>query len=156
MLNEKINVSPLNVMPESFYHDTLRKDFIDVLKHITFDPILIRTVQETMNKADSSSVNKEYKKLLEDLKPLSTALFSRTYQKSDDFIRADEEEKVIIRKLTKNVQDLIMIIKCTEEPIKKTKDKPKQRIGYDETKKENIIQENSENVFKRQRIPNIN
>ena len=158
MLNEKVieSSNPLNIMPESFYHDTLRKDFIDVLKIVKFDPVLVRTVEETMNKADSSSVNKEYKKLLEDLTPLSTALFGRTYQKSDEFIRADEEEKVIVRKLTKNIQDLIMIIKCTDEPEKKEKTfNHQERIGYDKDKKQNIIEEKNEVIFNKKRIPNM-
>lgn len=156
MLNGQLNNNPLNIMPETFYHDTLRKDFIDVLKHVTFDPILVRTVQETMNKADCSSVNKDYKKLLLDLEPLSIALFSKTYQKSDEFIRADDEEKVIVRKLIKNIDDLIMITKCTEAPSKTMKKfKHNERIGYDEVKKENITQEDNKKVFNKQRIPNI-
>ena len=53
MLNEKITSSnPLSIMPEDFYHDTLRKDFIEVLSKVKFDPVLTLTVEEVMNKAD--------------------------------------------------------------------------------------------------------
>ena len=155
MLNEKISTNPLNIMPEEFYNNTLRKDFIEVLSKVTFDPVLINTVEETMNKADSSSVKKQYEQLIEDLTPLATALLGKTYQKSDAFIRADDEEKVIVRKLTKDIQDLLTIAKCTKEP-EKEKEKPfRERLGYDESKKENVIGVTRE-VKTKHRIPNIN
>ena len=158
MLNEKImqeNQNPLTIMPEDFYHNTLRKDFIEVLTKVKFDPILTATIEKTMNKADSSSINKQYSQLQEDLQPLATALLGKTYQKSDDFIRADEDEKVIVRKLTKDVQDLLMIIKCTKEPEVKEKSFSRERLNYDSTKKENLISGSEESTFKRERIPNI-
>lgn len=154
MLNEKINSNPLNIMPEDFYFDTLRKDFIEVLSKIKFDKVLLATVEETMNKADGASVNKKYNSLAENLQPLATALLSKTYQKSDDFIRADEEEKIIVRKLTKNIQDLLTIIKCTKEPEMKEKKLSRERLNYDSTKKENFTLE-SEEVVKKERIPNV-
>ena len=158
MLNGKIaseNQNPLSIMPEDFYHDTLRKDFIDILTKVKFDPVLTATVEKTMNKADGSSVNKLYTQLQEDLQPLATALLGKTYQKSDDFIRADEEEKVIVRKLTKNIQDLLMIIKCTKEPDKTEETFSRERLNYDSTKKENVVSESKESAFIRNRIPNI-
>ena len=49
MLNEKITSSnPLSIMPQDFYHDTLRKDFIEVLSKVKFDPVLTFTVEEVM------------------------------------------------------------------------------------------------------------
>lgn len=149
-----LNENPLTIMPEDFYHNTLRKDFIEVLSKVKFDPILVTTVEEVMNKADGSSVNKEYEQLSMDLQPLCVALLGKTYQKSDEFIRADEEEKAIVRKLTKDIQDLLTIAKCTEEPEKEKEKSNRKRLGYDETKKENAITE-SETVIQRKRIPNI-
>ena len=152
MLNRLNN--QLNIMPEKFYSDTLRKDFIKTLSVVKFDPILIKTVEEVMNRADGSSVNKEYDQLSEDLKPLATALLSKGYQKSNDFIRADKEEKDVILKLTKDVQDLLMIIECTESPEKEEKKLSKERLNYDKNRKENIVK-TTESVVQRQRIPNI-
>ena len=156
MLNEKITSSnPLSIMPEDFYHDTLRKDFIEVLSKVKFDPVLTLTVEEVMNKADGSSVNKQYEQLIEDLNPLAVALLSKNYQKSDEFIRADDEEKVIVRKLTKDVQDLITIAKCTKEPEKNTKTPVRERLNYDKEKKENVILDSEDSLQQRERIPNI-
>lgn len=156
MLNEKIlSSNPLSIMPEDFYHDTLRKDFIEVLAKVKFDPVLTLTVEEVMNKADSSSVNKKYEQLKEDLNPLVVALLSKNYQKSDDFIRADDEEKVIVRKLTKDVQDLITIAKCTKEPENNTEIPVRERLNYDENKKENVILDSEKSLQQRERIPNI-
>ena len=100
-------------------------------------------------------VNKEYDKLTEDLQPLATALLNKNYQKSNDFIRADEEEKVIVRKLAKDVQDLLTIAKCTEEPKKQENKLSRERLNYDTSKKENNILESNESVIQKQRIPNI-
>ena len=156
MLNEKITSSnPLSIMPEDFYHDTLRKDFIEVLSKVKFDPVLTLTVEEVMNKADGSSVNKQYEQLIEDLNPLAVALLSKNYQKSDEFIRADDEEKVIVRKLTKDVQDLITIAKCTKEPEKNTETPVRERLNYDKEKKENVILDSKDSLQQRERIPNI-
>ncbi len=155
MLNEKISTSnPLSIMPEDFYHNTLRKDFIEVLSKIKFDPVLKLTVEEVMNRADGSSVNKEYGQLLEDLQPLVVALLSKTYQKSDNFICADEEEKAIVRKLTKDVQDMLTITKCTKEPVKEEEKLSRERLNYDVNKKENVVLE-SKPVEQKRRIPNI-
>ena len=156
MLNEKITSSnPLSIMPEDFYHDTLRKDFIEVLSKVKFDPVLTLTVEEVMNKADGSSVNKQYEQLIEDLNPLAVALLSKNYQKSDEFIRADDEEKVIVRRLTKDVQDLITIGKCTKEPEKNTETPVRERLNYDKEKKENVILDSEDSLQQRERIPNI-
>lgn len=156
MLNEKITSSnPLSIMPEDFYHDTLRKDFIEVLSKVKFDPVLTLTVEEVINKADGSSVNKQYEQLIEDLNPLVIALLSKNYQKSDEFIRADDEEKVIVRKLTKDVQDLITITKCTKEPEKNTETLVRERLNYDKDKKENVILDSEDSLQQRERIPNI-
>lgn len=156
MLDGRIEIeNPLVIMPEKFYEDTLRKDFIEVLSKIKFDSVLVATVEETMNKADSSSFKKQYEQLALDLTPLATALLSNNYQKSDRFIRADEEEKVIVRRLTKNIQDLLTITKCTKEPKSEEKISSRERLNYDTSKKENVIQESNEPVQQRQRIPNI-
>lgn len=156
MLNEKITSSnPLSIMPEDFYHDTLRKDFIEVLSKVKFDPVLTLTVEEVMNKADGSSVNKQYEQLIEDLNPLAVALLSKNYQKSDEFIRADDEEKAIVRKLTKDVQDLITIAKCTKEPEKNIETLIRERLNYDKDKKENVILDSEDSSQQRERIPNI-
>ena len=155
MLNEKVSSNPLQIMPEDFYYDTLRVDLMNVLAKVEFDVVLKLTVEEVINKADGASVNKNYEQLAEDLQPLATALLSKNYQRSDEFIRADEEEKTIVRKLTKDVQDLLTIIKCTKEPEKEEKKLSRQRLNYDETKKENIVI-NSDSVLQRERIPNIN
>lgn len=155
MLNERVSSNPLQIMPEDFYYDTLRVDLMNVLAKVEFDVVLKLTVEEVINKADGASVNKNYEQLAEDLQPLATALLSKNYQRSDEFIRADEEEKTIVRKLTKDVQDLLTIIKCTKEPEKEEKKLSRQRLNYDETKKENIVI-NSDSVLQRERIPNIN
>lgn len=155
MLNEKMSNNPLDIMPEEFYNDTLRKDFIEVLSIVKFDPVLILTVEEVMNKADSSSVNQEYTQLQEDLKPLAVALLSKNYQKSDEFIRADDEEKSIVRKLAKDVQDLLTIAKCTKEPEKDENVLSRKRLNYDTEKKENIDYESEDSLLERNRIPNI-
>ena len=155
MLNERISgISSLEIMPEDFYFDTLRKDFIEVLSKVKFDPILVKTVEEVMNRADITSANKKYSSLSENLQPLLIALLSKNYQKSMDFIRADEEEKDIVRNLTKNVQDLLTIIKCTKEPENKEKSLSRERLNYDSTKKENVILE-SNDIQLKERIPNI-
>ena len=154
MLNEKISNNPLQIMPEDFYYDTLRVDLMNVLAKVSFDTVLKLTVEEVINKADGSSVNRNYNQLAEDLQPLATALLSKNYQRSDEFIRADEEEKAIVRKLTKDVQDLLTIVKCTKAPEKEEEKPSRQRLGYDETKKENIVMD-SESVMQRERIPNI-
>lgn len=155
MLNEKLSNDLFNIMPEDFYHNTLRKDFIDTLSKVKFDPILVLTVEEVMNKADSSSVNKEYEQLTEDLQPLAIALLSDTYQKSDSFIRADEEEKIIVRRLIKNIQELLTITKCTKSPKKKENRLNRPRLNYDIEKKQNIISDSKDVITQKQRIPNI-
>lgn len=155
MLNGTPN-NLLSIMPEDFYFDTLRKNFIQVLSTIKFDPVLVSTVEEVMNKADASAVNKRYKQLENDLNPLAVALLSKNYQKSDSFIRADEEEKVIVRNLTKNIQDLLTIVKCTEEPETKAPQLSRERLNYDVNKKENVVMEkNDDTKHQRQRIPNM-
>ena len=157
MLNERVMSSsnPLNIMPEDFYANKLRKDFIEVLTNVEFDPVLVSTVEEVMNKADGYSVNQMYEMLEDSLQPLATALLSRNYQKTNEFIRADEEEKVIVRKLIADIQDLLMIIKCTKEPEKEEKQLSRERLNYDKDKKENVIVESDEQTTQRQRIPNI-
>lgn len=157
MLNEKITSSsnPLNIMPEDFYANTLRNDFIQVLSNIEFDPVLVSTVEEVMNKADGYSVTQMYELLEESLQPLAIALLSKNYQKTNEFIRADEEEKAIVRKLIVDIQDLLMIIKCTKEPEKEDKQLSRERLNYDKDKKENVIVESDGQTTQRQRIPNI-
>lgn len=159
MLNEKVsstNNNPLNIMPEDFYANTLRNDFNEVLSKIKFDPILVSTVEETMNKADGYSVNQMYDLLADCLEPLAIALLSKNYQKTNEFIRADEEEKTIVRKLAKDIQDILMIIKCTKQPEKQEKQLSRQRLNYDENKKQNVIVDSDEQNVQRQRIPNMN
>lgn len=158
MLNSRINESindALNIMPEKYYADTLRPDLENVLANVKFDPILIRTVEETLNKADTNSVKKEYELLQEDLAPLATAILRDSYMRSDDFIRADESEKQIVRKLAKDVQSLLTIIACTKAPEKKEKKFSKKRVGYDETRKENLVSSSVEETVQKRRIPNI-
>lgn len=142
MLSNKVNSGlsdALNIMPEKFYTDTLRPDLNEVLAKVKFDPILVKTVEETINKADGNSFKKEYALLKDDLTPLASVILSNNYQHSDGFIRADEPEKQIVRKLAKDMQDMLTIIACTEIPKKEEKPFSRQRIGYDETKKENLI-----------------
>lgn len=158
MLNNRLTSglnNALNIMPEKFYTDTLRPDLNDVLANVKFDPILIRTVEETINKADESSVKKEYELLKEDLTPLATAILSNTYQRSDEFIRADEAEKQIVRKLAKDIQSILTIIACTESPVKEEKKISRQRLGYDSGRKENLINNSSEETVQKRRLPNI-
>lgn len=149
-----LNENPLEIMPEDFYHDTLRPELYEILSKVKFDPVLVLTVEETINKADYSSVNKKYRQLTEDLQPLATALLSKNYQKSDSFIRADDEEKVIVRKVAKDIQDLLTIVKCTKEPEQKEEKLSRERLNYDKNKKENVIQESHDDIH-RDRIPNI-
>lgn len=155
MLNEKIS-NPLNIMPEDFYNDKLRPVLYDILANVTFDPILLRTVEETINKADGSSINKDYDKLEEDLMPLSTAILGKNYMKTDDFIRADENEKSLVKKLATDIQDLLTIIKCTEKAPKKDNTLKTKRYGYDDSRKENIVTEDNSNFSaQRKRLPNF-
>lgn len=47
MLNER---NPLTIMPEDFYHNTLRPELYEVLSKVKFDPVLTLTIEETINK----------------------------------------------------------------------------------------------------------
>lgn len=152
--NESLN-DALNIMPEKFYTDTLRPDLQNVLANITFDPVLVKTVEETLNKADANSIKKEYELLKEDLTPLATAILRDSYVRSDDFIRADESEKQIVRKLAKDIQSILTIITCTKSSEKEEKKFSKQRVGYDETRKENLVDNSHKDNIQRRRIPNI-
>lgn len=155
MLTERIT-NQLNIMPEKFYFDTLRPTLYKVLEVIKFDPILVDTAEELMNKADGYAVHKEYNNLKTVLTPLSNVILGKNYFKTDKYIRADEEEKTLVRKLSKDVQDILTILTCTEEPAKEKEKSPRQRIGYDSTRKENVIQESHAEVKQRPRVPNYN
>lgn len=155
MLTEKIS-NQLNIMPENFYFDTLRPELQKVLEIIKFDPILVDTAEEVINKADGYAVRKEYNGLKTVLVPLSNVILGKSYSKTDKFIRAEEEEKALVRKLSKDIQDMLTILTCTEEPAKEEEKTPRQRLNYDSTRKENIVQEDYAEIKQKPRIPNYN
>ena len=155
MLTERIS-NQLNIMPEDFYFDTLRPTLQKVLAVIKFDPILIDTAEEVMNKADGYAVGTKYNSLKTVLTPLSNVVLGKNYYKTDSYIRADEEEKTLVRKLTKDIQDMLTILTCTEEPAEKEGKAPRQRLNYDSTRKENVVQEDYAEVKQKPRIPNYN
>ena len=155
MLTERIT-NQLNIMPENFYLDTLRPTLQKVLETIHFDPILVDTAEEVMNKADGYAVGKKYNNLKTVLTPLSNVVMGKNYYKTDSYIRADEDEKVLVRKLSKDLQDMLTILTCTEEPAEKETKTPRQRVGYDSSRKENVVQETYTETKQRPRIPNYN
>lgn len=155
MLTERIS-NQLNIMPEKFYFDTLRPSLHKVLEVIKFDPILVSTSEEVMNKADGYAVRKEYSNLKTVLVPLSNVILGKNYFKTDAFVRADEEEKALVRKLSKDMQDILTILTCTEEPAKKEGKASRERLGYDSTRKENVVKDSYKEPKQKPRIPNYN
>ena len=159
MMNNDIRNSfqnPLEIMPEDYYYNTLRPQMLEVLSTVSFDPILVDTVERTMNKADGSSANKQYRQLEEDLYQLSVVLLSsRSYTRSDDFIRASEEEKKLIVKFSKDLQEILTIIACTKDPVKEAVKYTRERLSYDENQKENVIYSTGQEDESKRRLPNI-
>lgn len=147
-------LNPLEIMPEDYYYDTVRGQMVEILSKVSFDPILVDTVERTMNKADSSSTNKQYRQLEQDLYQLSIALLSKNYTRTNDFVRASEEEKKIIVKFTKDLQELLTIITCTKEPVKEEVKFKRERLNYDEKQKENIIYSKGQEEEIKGRLPN--
>ena len=150
-------MNPLDIMPEDFYFDKVRPEMVEILSTIKFDPILLQTVEEVMNKADGSATKKDYATLQENFNPLSIVLLGNksTYTKTDSFIRAEEEEKQLVKQFAKNIQELLTIITCTPKEKKEEKYEVRERLGYDEKAKENVIVENYDEDNQRMRLPNL-
>lgn len=146
----------LEIMPDKFYFDTLRPHMKEMWANVKFDPILTDTIEKTLNEADGHAGNKRYQDLAVAFNVLTGVLVDpkSTYQRSDSFIRATESDKESVRVLTKHIQDLLAIIKCTKVEPKTEVIEKRERLGYDVSRKENILYDTSSAEAK-ERIPSL-
>lgn len=146
------NKDVLNIMPETFYTDTLKPAMDEVLLKCKYDEELLRTVDKAMNTANSAVARKDYHELAESFDVLVSVLNNSGYLNGKLYAKAKESEKEMIAKMLQNISDLLVIIKFTK-PEEKEEAKPRERIGYDAKTKENKIKE-KEAIESRPRIPN--
>ena len=135
------NNNPLEIMPEQYYFDKVKPLLDTMYGKIKFDPVLVSTIEEVINKANAHAVHKDYNALVESMNPLSMVLLNSKsqYLKTKIYSTASTEEKNLVEKLAKELQQLLTICQFskTEQTIKKDKVRP--RLGYDEQTKQNIL-----------------
>lgn len=153
-----MNNNPLEIMPEQFYLDTLRPHMIIMLGQVKYDDVLTLTLEETINKADGFAGNKQYKDLASSFDVLTGVLLDprSQYFKNLKFIRADDKDKEMVRKLAKHIQDILTIIQYSKAEAKIDLSKPRKRLNYSDTAKENVMPNVPEQpVETKPRIPNM-
>ena len=135
------NSNPLEIMPEDYYFDKVKPLLDEIYGKIKFDPVLVSTVEEVMNKANTYAVHKNYEELSESMYPLSMVLLNSKsqYLKTKIYSTASTEEKDLVEKLAKELQQLLTICKFSKSENTIKEDIIRPRLGYDKDTQQNII-----------------
>ena len=136
-----MNNNPLEIMPEQYYFDKIKPLLDTMYGKIKFDPVLISTIEEVINKANTHAVHKDYDALVESMNPLTLVLLNSKsqYLKTKIYSTASTEEKALVEKLADELQQLLTICKFSKPEKEVKEDKVKPRLGYNEETKQNII-----------------
>lgn len=136
-----MNSNPLEIMPEDYYFDKVKPLLDTMYGKIKFDPVLVSTIEEVVNKANTYAVHKDYDALVESMNPLTLVLLSSKsqYLQTKTYSTASIEEKDLIKKLSDELQQLLTICKFSKSEKAVKKDKVKPRLGYDEETKQNRV-----------------
>lgn len=135
------NGNPLEIMPEDYYFDKIKPILTEMLGKIKFDPVLVSTIEEVLNQANTHAVHKDYKELSESMNPLTLVLLNSKsqYLKTKLYNTASTEEKALVEKLANELQQLLTICQFSKQEQTVKEDKIRPRLGYDEEMKQNII-----------------
>lgn len=136
-----MNNNPLEIMPEQYYFDKVKPLLDEMFGKIKFDPVLVSTVEEVMNKANAYAVHKDYDNLVESMNPLTIVLLNSKsqYLKTKIYSTASTEEKALVEKLASELQQLLTICQFSKSEKTVKEDKVRPRLGYDEETKQNKI-----------------
>jgi hypothetical protein len=136
-----MNNNPMEIMPEQYYFDKVKPLLDEMFGKIKFDPVLVSTIEEVINKANAHAVHKEYEEFVEDFNPLTMVLLDSKsqYLKTKIYTTASAEEKTLVEKLSNEIQQLITICKFSKTEKIDKKEKVRPRLGYDEDLKQNIV-----------------
>lgn len=136
-----MNNNPLEIMPEQYYFDKVKPLLDEMFGKIKFDPVLVSTVEEVMNKANAYAVHKDYDNLVESMNPLTMVLLNSKsqYLKTKIYSTASTEEKALVEKLASELQQLLTICQFSKSEKTVKEDKVRPRLGYDEETKQNKI-----------------
>lgn len=136
-----MNNNPLEIMPEQYYFDKIKPLLEEMLGKIKFDPVLVSTIEEVINQANTHAVHKNYDELVNAINPLTMVLLNSKsqYLKTKIYSTASTEEKALVEKLASELQQLLTICQFskTEKTVKEDKVRP--RLGYDEDAKQNKV-----------------
>ena len=119
----------LDIIASDFYFKNIRPFMQTMLLQCKTDGELIRTLEKTMNAADSFCIIKDYESVAESFDTLSVAITDRNYF-NGVMKKAPEAEREMVRTLIAKIADLRMIIKC-EPPYTPKEKKIKDRLNYD-------------------------
>jgi hypothetical protein len=135
------NGNPMEIMPEDYYFDKVKPLLDTMLGKIKFDPVLVSTIEEVINKANTYAVHKDYEELAESMNPLTLVLLNSKsqYLKTNIYTTASTEEKSLVEKLANELQQLLTICQFSKTEKTEKENKIKPRLGYDEEKKQNVI-----------------
>ena len=108
-----MNNNPLEIMPEDYYFDKLKPLLDTMYGKIKFDPVLVSTIEEVVNQANTYAVHKDYDALVESMNPLTLVLLNSKsqYLKTKTYNTASTEEKALVEKLADTLQQLLTICK---------------------------------------------
>ena len=128
------NNNPLEITPEVYYFDKIKPLLDEMLGRIKFDPVLITTIEEVINKANTHAVHKDYDALVNSVSPLTMVLLNSKsqYLKTRIYTTASTEEKALVEKLAKELQQLLTICQFSKSDKAPKENKVRPRLGYDE------------------------
>lgn len=121
----------LEINTNDFYFNKFRPFVQEMLLKCRTDQELIRTLEKTINAADSFCIAKKYTELQDSLYTLDVAINDRNYF-NGVMKKAPEAEKEMVRKLIEKISDLKMIIKC-EPPHEEKEVKTRERLNYEKS-----------------------
>lgn len=150
-----MNTNPLEIMPEQYYFDKVKPLLDEMFGKIKFDPVLVSTVEEVINKANTYAVHKDYENLVESMNPLTMVLLNSKsqYLKTKIYSTASTEEKALVERLANELQQLLTICQFSKSEKTVKEDKIRPRLGYDEETKQNIISQDELQAGKRLEKP---
>ena len=150
-----MNSNPLEIMPEQYYFDKIKPLLDTMYGKIKFDPVLVSTIEEVINQANTHAVHKDYDALVESMNPLTLVLLNSKsqYLKTKTYNTASAEEKDLVEKLANELQQLLTICKFSKTEVAVKENKIRPRLGYDEEKKQNKVDPDELQAGKRLETP---
>lgn len=120
--------NPLEITAYDYYFNTMRPYLEQMLATCHTDPELIRTIEKTINAADTFCAAKDYAAVSEAFETLNVGISDKAYF-SNAMKRGTEEEKRMVRDLITKISDMRMIIQC-EPPVDPVTPKIRERLNY--------------------------